>query len=77
MKWYRVYQINELPTVPWALFVQSVRWNLAATEFILEYWQEPADKTGVLTRDEAAAYTKTTEWDTYDDLVNLEPDGEG
>jgi len=75
MKWYRIYQVNELPTVPWNLFVQSVRWNLAATEFILEYYKEPADKTGVLNRDEAAAYTKTTDWDlyqSYEELMNGE-----
>jgi len=62
MNWYRIYLKEELSNVPWNLFVQSVRWNLACTEFILEYNVEPEDKTGVLTRDEAAAYTKTDEW---------------
>ena len=71
MKWYRIYQKSELANVPWHLFVQSVRWNLAATEFILEYVDEPADKTGVLTRDEAAAYTKNSEWETYEPWASL------
>jgi hypothetical protein len=56
--------------------VQSVRWNLACTEFILEYNVEPEDKTGVLTRDEAAAYTKTTEWDNGEPWASLY-NGEG
>lgn len=71
MNWYRIYQKSELPEVPWHLFVQSVRWNLAATEFILEYVDEPADKTGVMTRDEAAAYTKNSEWETYEPWASL------
>lgn len=64
MNWYRIYQRSELTSVPWEIFRQQVRWNLAATEFILEYVQEPADKTGVMSRDEAAAYTKNPEWET-------------
>ena len=71
MNWYRIYQKSELPEVPWHLFVQRVRWNLAATEFILEYVDEPADKTGVMTRDEAAAYTKNSEWETYEPWASL------
>lgn len=71
MNWYRIYQKSELPEVPWHLFVQSVRWNLAATEFILEYINEPADKTGVLSRDAAAAYTKNSDWETYEPWISL------
>lgn len=71
MNWYRIYQTHELSSVQWQLFKQSVRWNLAATEFILEYVDEPADKTGVMTRDEAAAYTKNPEWETYEPWANL------
>lgn len=71
MNWYRIYQKSELPEVPWHLFVQSVRWNLAATEFILEYVHEPADKTGVMTRNEAAAYTKNSQWETYEPWASL------
>jgi len=40
----------------------------AATEFILEYVEEPADKTGVMSRDEAAAYTKNAKWETGEPL---------
>lgn len=76
MNWYRIYQKSELPEVPWHLFVQSVRWNLAATEFILEYVDEPADKTGVMTRNEAAAYTKNSDWETYEPWIPLN-NGEG
>ena len=71
MNWYRIYQTYELSAVQWQLFKQSVRWNLAATEFILEYVDEPADKTGVMTRDEAAAYTKNSEWETYEPWASL------
>ena len=71
MNWYRIYQKNELANVPWHLFVQSIRWNIAATEFILEYVNEPADKTGVLSRDEAAAYTKTEQWDNGEPWATL------
>lgn len=71
MKWYHIYLKNELSDVPWHLFVQSVRWNLACTEFILEYNLEPEDKTGVLTRDQAAAYTKTIEWDNGQPWASL------
>ena len=71
MNWYRIYQKSELPEVPWHLFVQSVRWNLAASEFILEYVNEPEDKTGVLSRDEAATYTKNEEWETYEPWASL------
>ena len=76
MNFYRIYKKEELSSVPWGLFVQSVRWNLAASEFILEYVQEPADKTGVLTRDEAAAYTKNDAWETYEPWTSWD-NGEG
>lgn len=76
MNWYHVYHKDQLPNVPWNLYQQFVRWNLAATEFILEYKHEPADKTGVLTRDEAAAYTKNTDWEVYDIYPNVN-NGEG
>lgn len=71
MNWYHIYQTYELSAVPWQLFKQSVRWNLAATEFILEYINEPADKTGVLSRDAAAAYTKNSDWETYEPWMPL------
>jgi hypothetical protein len=64
--WYHLYTLEELSTVPWLLFRQTVLWNLAGTEFILEYKQEPADKTGVLTRDEAAELSKTDAWQNND-----------
>ena len=60
--WYHLYTLAELPSVPWNLFKQTLIWNLAGTEFILEYKEEPADKTGVLTRDEAAILSKSEEW---------------
>jgi hypothetical protein len=60
--WYHLYTLAELPTVPWNLFKQTLIWNLAGTEFILEYKEEPADKTGVLTRDEAALLSKSEDW---------------
>jgi len=64
--WYHLYTLDELPSVPWLLFRQTVLWNLAGTEFILEYKQEPADKTCVLTRDEAAELSKTDAWQNND-----------
>lgn len=76
MNWYHLYQRSELAMVPWELFKQTIRWNLAATEFILEYVNEPADKTGVMTRDEAAAYTKTSLWDDGEPWASLS-NGEG
>ena len=60
--WYHLYSLAELPSVPWNLFKQTLIWNLAGTEFILEYKEEPADKTGVLNRDEAAVLSKSEEW---------------
>lgn len=60
--WYHLYTLAELPNVSWNLFKQTLIWNLAGTEFILEYKQEPADKTGVLTRDEAALLSKSEDW---------------
>jgi hypothetical protein len=60
--WYHLYTLAELPSVPWNLFKQTLIWNLAGTEFILEYKEEPADKTGVLTRDEAAILSKSEDW---------------
>jgi hypothetical protein len=60
--WYHLYTLSELPTISWPLFKQTLLWNLAGTEFILEYKEEPVDKTNVLTRDEAAALSKTDEW---------------
>jgi hypothetical protein len=60
--WYHLYTLAELPSVPWNLFKQTLIWNLAGTEFILEYKEEPADKTGVLTRDEAALLSKSEDW---------------
>ena len=60
--WYHLYNLAELPSVPWNLFKQTLIWNLAGTEFILEYKEEPADKTGVLTRDEAALLSKSEDW---------------
>lgn len=71
MNWYKIYKKEDLVSVPWHLFVQSVRWNLAATEFILEYVNEPLDKTGVMDRDEAAMYTKNPDWETYEPWANL------
>ena len=68
MKWYRIYQRGELTSVPWELFRQQVRWNLAATEFILEYVEEPADKTGAMNRDDAATYTKNAQWEMGEPL---------
>jgi hypothetical protein len=70
--WYHLYNLEELPSVPWLLFRQTVLWNLAGTEFILEYKQEPSDKTGVLTRDEAAALSKTDEWQNNDPNLGQE-----
>jgi hypothetical protein len=67
--WYHLYTLAELPSVPWLLFRQTVLWNLAGTEFILEYKEEPADKTGVLTREEAAALSKTDEWQNNDPFL--------
>jgi hypothetical protein len=63
MKWFHLYQLEDLSSVNWLQFTQTVLWNIAGTEFVLEYKEEPADKTGVMTRDEAAAYTKTSDWD--------------
>ena len=60
--WYHLYTLAELPSVAWPLFKQTLIWNLAGTEFILEYKEEPADKTGVLTRDEAALLSKSEDW---------------
>jgi len=60
--WYHLYTLAELPSVAWNLFKQTLIWNLAGTEFILEYKEEPADKTGVLTRDEAALLSKSEDW---------------
>jgi hypothetical protein len=60
--WYHLYTLAELPSVPWNLFKQTLIWNLAGTEFVLEYKEEPADKTGVLTRDEAALLSKSEDW---------------
>jgi hypothetical protein len=60
--WYHLYTLAELPSVAWPLFKQTLIWNLAGTEFILEYKEEPADKTCVLTRDEAAILSKSEEW---------------
>lgn len=64
--WYHLYTLAELPTVPWQLFKQTLLWNLAGTEFMLEYKEEPADKTGVLTRDEASELSKTDAWQNND-----------
>jgi hypothetical protein len=64
--WYHIYNINELNNVNWLQFKQFIKWNLTATEFCLEYIEEPVDKTGVLTRDEAAELTKTDEWQNND-----------
>lgn len=61
--WYHIYNVAELSTVNWLQFKQYIKWNLSGTEFCLEYINEPADKTNVLTRDEAAEYTKTAEWE--------------
>ena len=61
--WYHIYNVTELSTVNWLQFKQYIKWNSAGTEFCLEYINEPVDKTGVLTRDEAAEYTKTAEWE--------------
>ena len=60
--WYHLYTLAELPNVSWPLFKQTLIWNLAGTEFILEYKEEPADKTGVLTRDDAAILSKSEDW---------------
>jgi hypothetical protein len=60
--WYHLYTLAELPNVSWPLFKQTLIWNLAGTEFILEYKEKPADKTGVLTRDEAAILSKSEDW---------------
>ena len=60
--WYHLYTLAELPSVAWPLFKQTLIWNLAGTESILEYKEEPADKTGVLTRDEAALLSKSEDW---------------
>jgi hypothetical protein len=67
--WYHLYTLTELPSVAWPLFKQTLLWNLAGTEFILEYKEEPTDKTGVLTRDEAAALSKTDEWQNNDPFL--------
>lgn len=64
--WYHLYNLAQLPTVPWQLFKQTLLWNLAGTEFMLEYKEEPADKTGVLTREEAAELSKTDAWQNND-----------
>jgi hypothetical protein len=61
--WYHIYKTNELSTIDWLKFKQQIRWNLNATEFILEYISEPEDKTGVLTQEEARVYTKTEDWE--------------
>lgn len=76
MNWYHIYQRSQLAAVPWELFKQTIRWNLEATEFILEYVNEPADKTGVMNRDEAAAYTKTSAWDDGEPWASMY-NGEG
>jgi len=60
--WYHLYTLAELPSVAWPLFKQTLIWNLAGTEFILEYKEEPADKTSVLTRDDAAILSKSEDW---------------
>lgn len=67
--WYHIYQTAELSNVQWLKFKQFIKWNLTGTEFCLEYIEEPVDKTGVLTRDEAAAYTKTDEWQNNDPFL--------
>jgi len=76
MNWYHIYNNSELSSVNWLKFKQFIRWNLTGTEFCLEYIEEPEDKTGVLTRDEAAAYTKTSDWDNGEPWASMY-NGEG
>lgn len=66
---YKVYPANEFDNIDKSKVSNHIRWNLANTEFIVEFIEPPHGNTIVLTHDEAKSLMQTEAWMPMEDLT--------
>ena len=59
---YKVYPASSYDSIDKSKIEPEVRWNLAGTEFIVEFAVEPHGNTVTLNREEARQLMTTSEW---------------
>jgi hypothetical protein len=61
-KLYKVYPAREYDSLDKSKFTSNIRWNVANTEFIVEFLTRPHANTITLEHEEAVALVSTPEW---------------
>jgi len=59
---YKIYNASEYDNLDLTLFYESIKWNLAETQFMVEFKQPPHGNTVTLTQEEARAIITGPEW---------------
>jgi hypothetical protein len=65
-KLYRIYPAAEYGAVPENCYADQ-RWNLALTEFIVEFKTTPINIEGTLNNEQASAIMVTAAWTDYNE----------
>ena len=61
-KLYKVYPARDYNSLDKSKFTSNIRWNVAKTEFIVEFLTRPHANTITLEHEEAVALVSTPEW---------------
>ena len=59
---YKVYPSASINTIDASKVTSNIRWNLANTEFIVEFVEPPHGNTVTLSHSEAKKIMQTEEW---------------
>ena len=59
---YKVYPSASINTIDASKVTTNIRWNLANTEFIVEFIEPPHGNTTTLSLDEARKLMQTEDW---------------
>ena len=61
-KLYKIYPSASINTIDTSNVTSNIRWNIANTEFIVEFLTPPHGNTVTLTHDEAAILMQNENW---------------
>ena len=59
---YKIYSASSYNNLDLSEFTSNVVWNLANTEFIVEFIEQPHGNVSTLTHEEARAITSGLDW---------------
>lgn len=59
---YKIYPASSYNNLDLSKFTSNVVWNLANTEFIVEFIEQPHGNVSTLTHEEAIAITNGLDW---------------